>query len=58
MTETKPLTRREPAPSPKVRAKAKKVGLTAGEVERAVYSEAALTKKPKKEPPVNNKRKR
>ena len=33
----------------KVRAKAKKVGLTAGEVERAVYSEAALTKKPKKD---------
>jgi len=26
-----------------VRAKAAKVGLTAGEVERAVYSEAALT---------------
>jgi len=34
----------------KVRAKAAKVGLTAGEVERAVYSEAALTKTPKKDP--------
>lgn len=54
----------EIAPSPKVRAKAKKVGLTAGEVERAVYSEAALTKKPKNTPPTaaggggNKKRKR
>jgi hypothetical protein len=32
--------------------KAKKVGLTAGEVERAVYSEAALSKPPKKDPPA------
>ena len=41
-----------------VRAKAAKVGLTAREVERAVYSEAARTKKPKKAPVAGKKRKR